>query len=97
MMRLVAHPRARLLLVALLLLLALGLGWHLVGAEHHVGMDALGACIAALVVLGGVLPSPPARRWALRATAVLPPGRLDADVPVPAGRHPPDLGTVLRL
>jgi hypothetical protein len=97
MMRLVADPRARLLLVALLLLLALGLGWHLVGAEHHVEMEVLGACIAALVVLGRVLPSPPARGGTLRATAVLSRGRPDADLPAPTGRHPPDLGTVLRL
>ncbi len=97
MMRLVADPRARLLLVALLVLLALGLGWHLVGAGHHVGMEALGACVAALVALGGILTAPAARGWRLRVAAIAPGGRLGAELPVLAGRHPPDLGTVLRL
>lgn len=95
-MRLAADRRARLFLVAVLVLLALGLSWHLVGAEHHVEMGVLQACLAALVTLAGALLAPTARALTLRTPAIMPDGRWAADLPVPVGRHPPDLGTVLR-
>lgn len=95
MTRILQDPRARTVVVVLLLLLTLGLAWHAVGMGGHGGMEMLGACLAVLVALGLVL-SPPQAVIAGEPQQRRPPRLLPLVAQPSGGRHPPQEGTVLR-
>ncbi len=96
-MRLARDPRARALLLVLVLLLSVGLAWHLVGPTMHEGMGALGLCLAVLALTLAFGPAP-TTACAPRTSIVpmLPAAGPATHRPMPGGRHPPDLGDVLR-
>jgi hypothetical protein len=95
MSRALRDPRIRLLLVAVIAVLALGLAWHLLMGLHPMAM-MLGICIAILTV-GTVLLVP---RTLVIDTVSPPTG--EPVQPVwqsrvePIGRHPPDDGIRLQ-
>ncbi len=91
------NPRLRAALVALVLLLSIFVVWHLVGPALHEGMDLLGLCVVVLAIAAAIGPAPgaamvaagPRSAGAVEPAPPRPPRRL-------GGRHPPDLGDVLR-
>ncbi len=91
-------PRVRVVLLVLVLLLSVGLAWHLVGPAMHEGMQALGLCLAVLALVVGVGPVPRGGRAPLTPVPATEPSATASGwwLPPPVGRHPPDLGDVLR-
>lgn len=92
--RLLEDPRVRLALILILALVALALTLHIIVMADHTP-TMLGTCLAVIVALVLVLANsiaswPPAVRPA-RIRALVP----AAVLPLQAGRHPPDEGTVL--
>ncbi len=92
------NPRLRAALVVLVLLLSIFVAWHLVGPALHEGMDLLGLCVVVLAIAAAIGPPPGAVSVAdgsARAPTIAVRRPLRARTTL-GGRHPPDLGDVLR-